>query len=199
VVESGGLENRCAGNRTEGSNPSPSASDPADPAHRAGLPHVVALCAAPVAGQRRPACRVVLESFFPSAFPRLSVRRQVLACSSPSRRRHGRPRSAHGTRRRDRRPQSGDAAISVAPGHPRRRRGALRSLVRVQIAAAGSVVRGRRRAALGTSPGRRSSTAWSPPSSWSSSPRMVVEKMLTQRWRPTDGDREEPAGPADSS
>ncbi len=28
MVESGGLENRCAGNRTEGSNPSPSADHP---------------------------------------------------------------------------------------------------------------------------------------------------------------------------
>jgi GNAT superfamily N-acetyltransferase len=36
VVESGGLENRCAGNRTEGSNPSPSASNPANRARCAG-------------------------------------------------------------------------------------------------------------------------------------------------------------------
>jgi hypothetical protein len=31
VVERGGLENRCTGNRTEGSNPSPSANKSPDP------------------------------------------------------------------------------------------------------------------------------------------------------------------------
>jgi hypothetical protein len=39
VVESGGLENRCAGNRTEGSNPSPSARKAASPPSRLQLGH----------------------------------------------------------------------------------------------------------------------------------------------------------------
>ena len=47
MVESGGLENRCAGNRTEGSNPSPSAS------RQCAIPHHSAGCAPSVCAPER--------------------------------------------------------------------------------------------------------------------------------------------------